>query len=81
MLELASAPSNHPFKSRSAYRHHKREKRCQYEQHVREVEHGHFTPLVFITTGGMADAADHVYRRLTNLLSDKLDLSYGEVYS
>ena len=29
----------------------------------------------------MADAADHVYiyRRLANLLSEKLDLSYGEV--
>ena len=45
------APSNHPFKS--AYRRHEREKRRQYEQRVREVEHGHFTPLVFTTTGGM----------------------------
>ena len=35
---------------------------------VGEVEHGHFIPLVFTTTGGMADAADHVYRRLVNLL-------------
>ena len=24
---------------------------CQYAQRVREVEHGHFTPLVFTTTG------------------------------
>ena len=38
-----------------------------------------FTPLLFTTTGSMADAADHVYRRLANLLSEKLDLSYGEV--
>ena len=37
-----------------------------------------FTPLVF-TTGSMADAADPVYRRLADLLSEKLDLSYGEV--
>ena len=43
------APSNHPFKS--AYRRHEREKRRQYEQRVREVEHGHFTLLVFTTTG------------------------------
>ena len=42
------APSNHPFKS--AYRRHEREKRRQYEQHVCEDEHGHFTPLVFTTT-------------------------------
>ena len=56
-----------------------RENRRQYEQCVHEVEHGHFTSLVFTTTGGMGDAADQVYRRLANLLSDKLDLSYGEV--
>ena len=71
------APSNHPFKS--AYRRHEREKRRQYEQRVREVEHGHFTPLVFTTTGGMGDAAGQVYKRLAYLLTEKLDLSYGEV--
>ena len=46
-----------------------------------EVEHGHFTPLVFTTTGGMGDAASQVYKRLANLLCDKLDLSYGEIMS
>ena len=44
-----SAPSNRPFKS--AYRHHEKEKRCQYEQRVREVKHGHFTPLVLLQQG------------------------------
>ena len=72
-----AAPSNHPF--RSAYRRHEREKRRQYEQRVREIEHGHFSPLVFTTTGGMGDAASQVYRRLANLLTEKLDVSYGEV--
>ena len=73
-LTLHGAPSNHPFKS--AYRRHdsEREKRRQYEQCVREVEHGHFTPLVFTTTGGMGDAAGQVYKRLANLLTEKLDL-------
>ena len=71
------APSNHPFKP--AYRRHEREKRCQYEQRVHEVEHGHFTPLVFTTTGGMGDAANQVYKRLANLWTEKLNLSYGEV--
>ena len=52
--------TNHPFKP--AYRRHEREKRRQYEQRVREVEHGHFTPLVFTTTGGMGDAAGQVYK-------------------
>ena len=48
-------------------------------QRVHEVEHGHFTPLVFTTTGGMGDAAGQVSKRLANLLTEKLDLSYGEV--
>ena len=52
---------------------------CQYAQRFREVEHGHFTLLVFTTTGGMGDAAGQVYKRLANLLTEKLDLSYGEV--
>ena len=43
------------------------------------MEHGHFSPLVFTTTGGMGDAAGQVYKRLANLLCDKLDLSYGEI--
>ena len=71
------APSNCLFKS--AYCRHEREKRCQYEQRVHEIEHGHFSPLVFTTTGGMGDAASQVYRRLANLLTEKLELSYGEV--
>ena len=35
--------------------------------------------LIFTTTGGMGDAASQVYKRLANLLCDKLDLSYGEI--
>ena len=44
-----------------------------------EVEYGYFTPLVFTMTGGMGDAASQVYKRLANLLCEKLYLSYGEV--
>ena len=78
MLEFFNpgAPSNCPF--RPAYCCHEKEKRHQYEQHVRDVEHGHFIPLVFTTTGGMGDAAAQVYKRLVSLLSEKNDLSYGE---
>ena len=79
ILSLMLESSTLVHHQKSAYRHHEREKRRQYEQRVREVEHGHFTPLVFTTTGGMGDAASQVYKRLANLLCDKLDLSYGEV--
>ena len=66
------APSNHPFKSACCC--HEREKRCQYEQHVCEVEHGHFTLLVFYYYRGMGDAAGQVYKRLANLLTKKFVL-------
>ena len=51
------------------------------EQRVREVEHVHFIPLIFISTGGMDGATSHVYRRLANLLSNKMNFSYEEVRS
>ena len=63
-------PSNRPFKC--TYHRHEKEKRCQYEQCVHKVGHGHFTPLVFTTIGGMGDAASQVYKRLANLLCNKL---------
>ena len=64
-----SAPSNLPL--HSAYRHHDKEKKREYQQRVHEVENASFTPLIFTTTGGMGDAATQFYKRLANLLSAK----------
>ena len=65
----------------SLYRQFEREKQRRYEQRVREVEMGSFTPLVFSTFGGMGGAATTVYKRLASLLSAKRDQSYGLVMS
>ena len=46
---LPYAPSNRC----NPYRQHETSKRRQYEERVREVEHGNFSPLVFSTSGGM----------------------------
>ena len=46
------APSN---RNSNSYRKHELEKKRQYEQCVREVEHASFTPLVLSATGGMAN--------------------------
>ena len=35
------------------YRRNEMEKRRQYDERVREIEHGSFSPLVFTTSGGM----------------------------
>ena len=60
----------------SAYRKHEQEKCRAYEERVREMEHGCFTPLVFLTSGGMGKAATIVYKRLTNLLSIQRNIPY-----
>ena len=36
----------------------------QYEERVREIEHGSFSPLVFSTAGGMGPIATTVYKRI-----------------
>ena len=51
------APSNCRFSLAATYRQHESAKRRSYEQRIREVEHGLFTPLVLSATGGMAPAA------------------------
>ena len=63
------------------YHRQEREKQRQYEQRVREVELGSFTPLVFSTTGGMAKTTTVAYKRLASLLAVKRDQPYSLVLS
>ena len=60
----------------ACYRRHEEEKRRAYEQRVREVEYGSFTPLVFSTSGGMGRAATVTYKRLASLLAAKREQPY-----
>ena len=53
-----------------------KEKKRQYEQQIREIEHSSFCPLVFSLTGGLAPAATAFYKRLASQLSDKWKQSY-----
>ena len=41
----------------ATFRRHEAEKRRAYEERIREVEHGSFTPLVFSSSGGMGKAS------------------------
>ena len=65
----------------SVYKKHANEKRRNYEERVREVERGSFTPLVFSATGGMGKAATVMYQRLASLLSVKRTQSYSKTMS
>ena len=63
----------------SLYRRHEKEKKRQYGQRVIDVEHGSFTPLVFTTAGGMGREASAVYKRLAQLIAEKLAEPYSSV--
>ena len=71
------APSNHQQSLASTYRRHERIKIRAYEQRVREVEHGSFTPLVMSLSGGCSNAANVCYKRLASMLAEKWDQSYS----
>ena len=63
----------------TCFRRHEQEKRRQYDQRVREIEHASFSPLVFSTSGGMGKSTSIVYKRLAHLISLKRDESYNNV--
>ena len=67
------------FQIASVYRKQEREKQRTYEQQIREVEMGTFTPLVFSTSGGMAKSTSVAYKRLASLLARKRDQPYSLV--
>ena len=57
------------------------EKKRQYAEKVMEIEQGTFTPLVFTTTGGMADKCVKHHSRLAKLNANKKGESYSRVIS
>ena len=59
------------------YRKHEYETKRLYAKRVLEVEQVTFTPLLFTTTGGMADECKRFHSRLAELISIKK----GEEYS
>ena len=73
-------PLTHTYRSlpmATCYRRNDQEKRRAYDQRVREVEHGCFSPLVFSVSGGMGPTAKVVYKKLAAMIASK----YGQSYS
>ena len=67
------APSNKKTSIASSYRSQEKEKKRHYNQRITEMEHGSFSPLVFLSTGGMGQEATIFYKRLASMLSEKWD--------
>ena len=51
------------------HRKHEQEKRREYDQRVREVEYGCFSPLVFNTLRGMEPTTHAVFKRIASLMA------------
>ena len=74
------ASSNHQPLA-SCYRKHENAKKRVYEQRVREIEHGSFTPLILSATGGLGNAATVRYKRLASMIADKRSQPYSSTMS
>ena len=63
------ARSNRQTTLQATYKRHEQEKKHQYDQRIREIEHSTFTPLVLSVTGGMGRSATTFYKRLAAMIS------------
>ena len=71
------APTKKQQSLSSTYKKHETIKIRAYEQRVREIERGSFTPLIISLTGGSSNAADVFFKRLASMFSEKWDQPYS----
>ena len=73
------APSHQNTPLTQCFRKNEMEKRRAYDERVREIEHGNFSPPVFSTLGGIGATATVVYSRIASMLAQKQDKPYSKV--
>ena len=79
-----NAESYKDLEPQQIYRLHENEKKRQYSSRVLDIEHGTFTPLVFIvftTTGGMGQDCLSYHSRLAELIALKKGEQYAKTIS
>ena len=64
---------------KACHRRNELEKRHCYDERIRLVEHGSFTPLTFTVGGGIGPAASIFYKRLASILSKRNSKPYSMV--
>ena len=60
---------------KKCYKRNEDEKKKKYNERVLQVENGTFTPLVFSSNGGMARECQQFYKRLSEMISEKRNIS------
>ena len=73
------AQSNRDQDLLAAHKRNEQAKKREYDERIREVEQGTFTPLVFTSSGGMAPQAITFYAHLAQQLSEKKKQSKSSV--
>ena len=68
-----NAPSNRDKPLEKIYADNEQEKKRTYNERVINVERGTFTPLVFLTSGGMSKEC----KRFNNKMADKISKKRG----
>ena len=76
-----SADSYRDLTPKQIYKKHENEKKRQYAERVMEIELRTFTPLVFTTTGGMADECVKYHSRLAELIANEKGEGYSSAIS
>ena len=61
----------------SCYSRIEREKSRKFDERIREVDFGSFSPLVFSTMGGYGSISNLVYKKLSTLISSKYQKNYS----
>ena len=72
------APTYHSLPMATCYRRNEQEKRRAYDQRVRDLEHGCFSPLVFSVSGGMGPTAKVVYKKPAAMIASKHSQPYSQ---
>ncbi len=76
-IPQVASPAAHMYVCSSKLRKQENAKKRAYEQPIREIEHGSFTPLVLSLTGSMGPTASVFYKRLASMLAQKRDQTYS----
>ncbi len=59
-------------------RMNKKKREHNYDERIRQIEHGSLSPLVFSTSGGMGPTAQVVYKRIASMIPEKHDKTYSK---
>ena len=76
-----NAPSYRQKTIDKIYEEHENQKKRAYNQRIVQIERASFTPLVFSTTGGMAQECTRYHKKVAELISTKTREDYSKVMS